>query len=595
MFIECQGKGGLNPAAVNAWLNNDCKKPEKLVNLGVRNGQRLFTTHDNIELERKFLSNVDSLRSAVNQDVIRKTDVDRAIAKKRHSISPSNAGPVGKFKDRVQNKRRTFTLNQDQGEALRYVCDPRSKIKAIDGAAGTGKTEMMAAAVELYKKKGYDVYGCALSGVAARGLKRVTGAECDTLRSTLGRLDKTGKETAKHHAKQLLRAATNKPTYGQNKIKLHDKSLVILDEASMAGNKYFSRLVTHCDRAGATLVCLGDTKQLPAIDAGGAFGALHGRVGGYTLTEVVRQEKKKEHKRVQKIAAGDAEQVLFDMAKEKSLHVAKNGEAARNAVVNKWCERGGLDTPVSHAMFACTNREKDELNALAQRRRLEGKKLSKMRSVEIGEKTFYKGDRIICTKRSRKLDVENGSLGTIVGVRNNALNAAVKIRFDDEKKAREINLRTLLRTDYKDIDLAYAMTVHKGQGRTVDHSYVLLTGDMATRELAYVATSRHRKTLNVFTDENHAGVPLTNVARNAVGEQPIRAKAGLTQDFSPLYRNLAALVRSLWLSSKKRRSHDEADIAQFGCMTGNEILHLPRSAASYHLLLESWAFSSAAG
>ena len=131
--------------------------------------------------------------------------------------------------------------------------------------------------------------------------------------------------------------------------------------------------------------------------------------------------------------------------------------------------------------------------------------------------------------------MENGDAGTIVGIRNNSLSTALKVRLDGETKSREIPLRTLLQTHYDGLTRGYAMTVHKMQGRTVDHTYCHLSGGMTDHELTYVSHSRHRKTVRIYTDENHAGVALTNLAREANGDgRKVTAKPGLSEQYSPL-------------------------------------------------------------
>lgn len=115
----------------------------------------------------------------------------------------------------------------------------------------------------------------------------------------------------------------------------------------------------------------------------------------------------------------------------------------------------------------------------------------------------------------------------------------------------------MLETHYDSMTLGYASTVHKMQGKTVDHSYCCLLGSMTDRELTYVAFSRHRKTLSIFTDENHAGVALTNVARAATGHgQPITAKPGLKADYSPLIK-LASKSRIKTLASDHQTNPPE--------------------------------------
>ena len=55
-------------------------------------------------------------------------------------------------------------------------------------------------------------------------------------------------------------------------------------------------------------------------------------------------------------------------------------------------------------------------------------------------------------------------------------------------------------TEFDDITLGYASTVHRMQGNSVDHAYCLLGGRMTNREMSYVQASRHRETLLLFAN-----------------------------------------------------------------------------------------------
>ena len=80
------------------------------------------------------------------------------------------------------------------------------------------------------------------------------------------------------------------------------------------------------------------------------------------------------------------------------------------------------------------------------------------------------------------LGVSNGETGTIIAIRQSPATVSVKI---DGGARVTIPLR-----DYEDIRLGYAITTHKGQGTTVNNSYVLVGGSMQDRE---IATSRCRE------------------------------------------------------------------------------------------------------
>ena len=236
--------------------------------------------------------------------------------------------------------------------------------------------------------------------------------------------------------------------------------------------------------------------------------------------------------------------------------MARNHRESQKKLIDDWARHGGVDAPKSHAILAATNIEVKALNDLAQQKRLQAGKLNQLSSVTLGGETLYGGDRVLFTKKNRRLSVENGDAGTIVGVRNNPLNAAVQVRFDGEATTREIPLRTLHRTHYDGLTRGYATTVHKMQSRTVDHSYCHLVGGMTDRDSRMLPFLRHRKSLHIYTDENHAGVALTNLAREATGNGPkMIAKPGLQEEYSPLAKQ-ATTSRAKTLATDHDQRHD---------------------------------------
>src|SRR5207253_7186837 len=70
---------------------------------------------------------------------------------------------------------------------------------------------------------------------------------------------------------------------------LEPGTVVILDEASMAGSRKLARLLDHAAVRRAKVVLVGDTKQLSSVDAGGGFRGLVARLGAHQLLENRRQ------------------------------------------------------------------------------------------------------------------------------------------------------------------------------------------------------------------------------------------------------------------------------------------------------------------
>ena len=110
-------------------------------------------------------------------------------------------------------------------------------------------------------------------------------------------------------------------------------------------------------------------------------------------------------------------------------------------------------------------------------------------TTATGPRAFAKGERIVFTKNDRDLGVRNGMLGTVQSVNDHKItvlmdgNPPLKVTFDPRK--------------FQGFDHGYAVTIHKSQGATVDHAYVLGSRSMDPH-LAYVAMTRHRSDLQVF-------------------------------------------------------------------------------------------------
>ena len=101
------------------------------------------------------------------------------------------------------------------------------------------------------------------------------------------------------------------------------------------------------------------------------------------------------------------------------------------------------------------------------------------------------GDRVVFTENRRTDGYQNNETGTVVSVDA----AKVRIRKDNGKEVE------LAATDMHAVDHGWAVTVHRSQGRTIDRAFVAgMASKMATAALAYVACTRERLHLRIFTD-----------------------------------------------------------------------------------------------
>jgi len=103
------------------------------------------------------------------------------------------------------------------------------------------------------------------------------------------------------------------------------------------------------------------------------------------------------------------------------------------------------------------------------------------------QKGFSKGDRIVFTKNKYWSGIRNGTMGTITELDNKKIH----VQLDEGK---EISFAPNLNPHF---DQGWAITIHKSQGTTIDHTFVLASYEM-TQNLAYVAMTRHREWVKVF-------------------------------------------------------------------------------------------------
>ncbi len=444
---------GISAEAIRSNVRDYLAQSPDMVRLGVRANLPRFTTKDLFEIEAKMLEKMS-----------------------RHAESRHHAPSEESIHKAIA--ARPF-LTQEQKAALAHLTQSGGRVCIVSGMAGTGKTTLLDAAREVWEANGDKVLGAALAGKAAQGLQEGAQIPSATIHSRLYSLD-------------------------SGYLTLTPKSVVVVDEAGMVGTKLLARLADHVLDANATLVLVGDHRQLQSIEAGGAMKSLGERLGQAELKNITRQKDEWARDAIHKVVQGNAASALKSYADRGLVTVADDRRAAMSELVQTW-RAGGVQAPNQHLIFAGTNVEAAELNRLCQsERRATGHVTGDALVVE--KDAFQSGDRVLFTRNSKTVGVKNGSLGTILSI--DPLLKTMRVQLDGD-------FRILVPTEsYPHLRLGYAVTTHKGQGVTVDHSYILAGGPMADRELAYVQLSRARHSTRIFIDQAEAGEHLGDFARS---------------------------------------------------------------------------------
>ena len=410
--------------------------------VSARTDEARFSTPDMLATERRLID------SAIGRagDLV-------GIADHRHVDAATNLRP---------------SLSHEQLKMVWRVCFSGTGVDIVEGVAGAGKTYALAAANQAWTASGHTVIGCALAAKAARQLQTDADIPSVTIDRLLIDLDR--------------------PEHGG----LAPNTVIVVDEAAMVGTRKLLRLLDHADHARAKVVLVGDPCQLPEIEAGGAFTGLRRRLDASLLATNRRQQSSWERNALAHLRSGDTDTALDAYLRHGRVKTAAPGTDPRAQMVEDWFDARRSGTAV---MLAATRADVNELNRSTRTRlRTEGE--IDADCVTLAGVGFAEGDLVVALRNDRRLGLLNGTRSVVEYV--DLDDQVIRCRTDDHEIVS-------LPFTYAEENLAhgYAMTIHKAQGATYDHSLVLGDGRL-TKEAAYTAMSRGRIANILYLDNDSA-------------------------------------------------------------------------------------------
>ncbi|WP_296235732.1 MobF family relaxase [uncultured Pseudomonas sp.] len=475
---------------------------------------REFTTETYRQLEAEMLAYAHAAQRPEARFTLKQLEVEMAIA-------------------RIE-REKGYPMRDEQRAVVRF-CTSGSLFQIIQGAAGTGKSVSLTALREAYESAGNRVIGLAPSGAAAAELQNSAGIQARTIHSLLMRLEN---DNAKY----------------RDKLRAND--VIICDEAGLADLRTLHKLQGFCDVAGAKLILVGDGRQLEAVGSASSLDMLTEEVGCAELIQIARQKGPTNRAISQAWFEGPAEQGgpdALDMMKARGL-LNMPGESTKDKPIDLMMR----DALQAHAegtdwqdilLLADRNQSVRLLNNKVRDHRFEIGELDKAQQVRIPVETgrgdyadldLVSGDRIMLRK-NQKVDGEpvyNGDRATLTRIERvqtgtddscePIYDTKLTARLDRTKEEVSWNL-----SDYASIDHAYAMTVHKSQGLTVDQAFYL-TSDSTDRRLAYVAFTRSRHACSFYIGNDQES--LDTLARNTAAFKSKRCALDADKEFRALIR-----------------------------------------------------------
>ncbi len=419
-------------------------------------------------------------------------------------------------------KNIEIQLSEKQREAIESV--NYNNVCIITGGPGTGKTTIIKAIIELYKKHGMKPVLCAPTGRAAKRMTETTGEEAKTLHRLL-ELTGSSDDTDNFNTELLVTPI--------------DGDIIIVDEASML-DMFLMNYLLKAIYKGTKLVLVGDIDQLPSVGPGSVLKDIieSKKIHTIILNQIFRQAAKSKiivnaHRvnEGENFISGNVKQTTIeddniDLLDDFFYINEANQEKIQKTIISLCKGRlkayGDYDFFNNIQIITPTKKGKlgtKELNILLQSELnpLEEEKKEK----EFGEIKFREQDRVMQTKNNYNIlwekenerefkkelgnGIFNGELGVIEKI--NKEEKSIKVKFDDGKVA------TYENADLEQLEHAYAITVHKSQGSEFD-VVILVASQSApmllTRNLIYTAMTRAKKLLIVIGPQSTVNYMIQN-------------------------------------------------------------------------------------
>lgn len=389
----------------------------------------------------------------------------------------------------IDNLENSTGIKYESLQRKAIVTAIEKGILILTGGPGTGKTTTLNGILELFERDGLNVVLCAPTGRAAQRMSEITGKEASTI----------------HRLLEAERGQDDRMTFCKNEHDPIDADVLIVDELSMVDVILFSALLDALP-LGCRLIMVGDNDQLPAVGAGSV---LHDLLESellpvVKLTEVFRQA-------MQSLIVTNAHMIVHGEEPELSrvdndfFHMERNsGMQTAVDIVNLYCER----LPKAYGYSAqkdiqvlCPSKKGDcgtaNLNHLLQEAvNPPAKGKNEYKNMV---KTFREGDKVMQVKNNYNIQwtkknargkdesgegIFNGDIGTLVSIDRRA--GIMKIDFDGR-------LATYPLENVKELELAFAITVHKSQGsefEAVIMPVIDVPPNLCYRNLFYTAVTR---------------------------------------------------------------------------------------------------------
>lgn len=377
----------------------------------------------------------------------------------------------------------------------------KNGLLVITGGPGTGKTTTINTIIRYFESEGMDIFLAAPTGRAAKRMSETTGFEARTI----------------HRMLELNGGMEGSAGFEKNEKNPLETDVIIIDEMSMVDITLMHSLLKAI-MYGTRLILVGDANQLPSVGPGCVLKDIidSGTCNVVKLTRIFRQASQSDivvnaHKinRGENVVLDNKSRDFFFLKRHDADVIISVCIQLISQKLPKYVEAQPFDiqvlTPMRKGLLGV-----ERLNSILQHYLNPADKEKKEK--EHGAVVFREGDKVMQTKNNYQIQWEirsrygipiekgmgvfNGDMGIVKEI--NAFSETLSVEFE-EGKIVEYPFKQL-----DELELAYAITVHKAQGSEYPAVVIPLLGGprmLMNRNLLYTAVTRAKKCVTIVGDD----------------------------------------------------------------------------------------------
>lgn len=430
--------------------------------------------------------------------------IELHVAQMLHELDVKDTAEESQVLDKIRRIQRASDIELDEKQQEAVIEAVKNGLLIITGGPGTGKTTTINAIIRYFELEGLEISLAAPTGRAAKRMTEATGYEAKTIHRLL---ELTG-------VPQESRGNVHFERNAQNPLAA---DVIIIDEMSMV-DIFLMHALLSAVVTGTRLILVGDVNQLPSVGPGSVLKDIIGS-GCFSVVELVKIFRQASQSDIV-VNAHKINQGVPVTLDNKSMDFFFLKRYDANVIISvvitliqkklpKFVEATPYDiqvlTPMRKGLFGV-----ERLNTILQQYLNPPGQEKKER--EHGQGLFREGDKVMQIKNNYQMEWEirgaygipvekgvgvfNGDTGIIREI--NTFAETITVEFD-EKRFVEYSFKQL-----DELELAYAITIHKAQGSEYPAVIIPLLGGprmLMNRNLLYTAVTRARRCVTLVGDE----------------------------------------------------------------------------------------------